>query len=101
MSKAAYKKLYAAVRDILNDVDPVGLMELHAPSDEYDVEVSRLLPLLRECRSREDIQEIVTRMFSWPDTGELPFDTALEISHRIHDAVIESSMALRDSSARR
>jgi len=61
--KKVYRELYAEVSRLINLADPIGLMAFHAPRDEYDVEVSMILPRLREAGSMEDVHRIIHEEF--------------------------------------
>ena len=43
-----YKELYKKVQEIVNDVDPVGLIGGGAPQDEYDSQINKILSLLQK-----------------------------------------------------
>ena len=47
--KKEYKELYNGVREIFIRTDPMGLIEGGSPNDEYDSEVSKILPELKHC----------------------------------------------------
>ena len=57
--KAAYGSLYSEVSRLLREADPIGLIAMGAPADEYDPEVSTILPRLREARAAVGVQRIV------------------------------------------
>ncbi len=57
--KAAYGSLYSDVSCLLRAADPIGLIAMGAPDDEYDPEVSTILPRLREANAAVDVQKIV------------------------------------------
>jgi hypothetical protein len=61
--KAAYGNLYTEVSRLLRDADPIRLVVIGAPDDEYDPEVSTILPRLREAKSLNDVQRIVHEEF--------------------------------------
>ena len=42
--KAAYDSLYSEVSRLLREADPIGLITMGTPDDEYDPEVSTILP---------------------------------------------------------
>lgn len=63
--KRDYATLYAEVRAILNKHDPVGLIEMGAPADEYEPEVGTILPRLRETASPDDVQRVLHGEFEW------------------------------------
>ena len=61
--KTAYGSLYADVSRLLREADPLGLIAMGAPADEYDPEVSTILPRLREANAVVDVQRIVHEEF--------------------------------------
>src|SRR5215813_12566709 len=61
--KAAYGSLYADVSRLLREADPIGLIAMGAPDDEYDPAVSTILPRLHEARVAVDVQRIVHEEF--------------------------------------
>lgn len=61
--KAAYGNIYAEVSRLLLEADPTRLIMIGAPDDEYDPEVSTILPRLREAKSSDDVQRIVHEEF--------------------------------------
>ena len=61
--KVAYGSLYADVSRPLREADPLGLIAIGAPDDEYDPEVSTILPRLREAKTAVDVQRIVHEEF--------------------------------------
>ncbi|MBI2361053.1 MAG: hypothetical protein HYV04_19475 [Deltaproteobacteria bacterium] len=62
--KAAYGTLYVDVSRLLREADPIRLIVIGAPDDEYDPEVSTILPRLREAKSSDDVQRIVYEEFA-------------------------------------
>ena len=61
--KAVYGSLYSNVSRLLREADPIGLIAMGAPDDEYDPEVSTILPRLREANAAVDVQRIVHEEF--------------------------------------
>ena len=62
--KAAYGPLYTEVSRLLREADPIRLIVIGAPDDEYDPEVSTILPRLCEAKSPDDVQRIVHEEFA-------------------------------------
>ena len=62
--KAAYGTLYTEVSRLVREADPIRLIEIGAPDDEYDPELSTILPRLREAKSADDVQRIVYEEFA-------------------------------------
>lgn len=61
--KDAYGELYVQVSRLVREADPIGLIAIGTPKDEYDVEVRTILPRLREAMSARDVQRIVHEEF--------------------------------------
>jgi hypothetical protein len=61
--KAAYGALYTEVSRLMREADPIRLIAIGAPEDEYDVELRTILPRLREAKSADDVQRIVHEEF--------------------------------------
>ena len=60
---AVYGSLYSHVSRLLREADPIGLIAIGAPDDEYDPEVSTILPRLRAANAAVDVQRIVHEEF--------------------------------------
>jgi len=68
--KERFGTLYSGVRAIVNRHDPVGLIRIGAPDDEYDAEIGTILPRLQGAMSSEDVQQIVYEEFRrWFDSS--------------------------------
>ena len=67
-SNRAARQLYATalseVRGIITAWDPYELIAGGAPTDEFDGEISALLPLLRNAHSSDDASLAVSKVFS-------------------------------------
>jgi hypothetical protein len=55
LTAAALKQRFAELRDLVNEWDPIGLIELGAPRDEYDCLVG---PILRHLEANNSVHEI-------------------------------------------
>ena len=62
-SKKEYKELFKTIRLIFIGKDPMGFISGGSPQDEYDTEVSKILPALKDCKSVHDIQNVIIRVF--------------------------------------
>lgn len=63
MLKETRGVLYSEVSRLIRTSDPVHLIAIGAPDDEYDPEISTILPRLREAKSRNDVHRIVHEEF--------------------------------------
>jgi hypothetical protein len=61
--RAGYGGLYSEVSRLLREADPIRLIAIGAPDDEYDPEVRTILPRLSEANSAGDVQRIVHEEF--------------------------------------
>jgi hypothetical protein len=61
--KKQYGNLYSQVAAILFEADPVGI-NVGFNTDEYEPEVSTILPRLRECSSAADVQRVLLEEFT-------------------------------------
>lgn len=75
--QARHGALYAAVSQLRREADPIRLIAIGAPDDEYGIEVSTILPRLHEAESAADAQRIMHEEFvHWFDA-----DIAGPITH--------------------
>ena len=54
---------YLILKKIINENDPVGLLAMNAPEDEYDPEINNILKKLTKNYTLEDIKKIVFEEF--------------------------------------
>jgi hypothetical protein len=59
-----FRPLRKAVAAAIAKADPIRLLHLGAPGDEYDQEVSAILPELRSASSEEDVCRIIRAEFA-------------------------------------
>ena len=86
--KRAYGQLYVEVSRLVREADPIRLIAIGAPDDEYDVEVGTILPRLREANSPSDVRRIVHEEFvRWFDVGTAgPPEIYAAVSEQIWNA---------------
>jgi hypothetical protein len=60
--KNEYKEIYQQVTNILQKHDPVGII-FDDNADEYDPELSTILPKLKHCKSEREVLELVHQAF--------------------------------------
>jgi len=87
--KHQYRAAYQKMTSILFVEDPIGI-NFEDNTDEYELEVSTILPRLRSCRSVEDVQRVVHEEFvRWFDAGTAgPPEKYQGIAKRIWEEVI-------------
>src|SRR4051794_18824055 len=64
-------ELRAAVQAVIDAADPVGLLEMGAPPDEYRLEVGDLVALVLSGQTSADrVRAVLTRWFGTTQTSE-------------------------------
>ena len=83
--KEAFGELYIQVSRLVREADPIGLIAIGTPKDEYDIEVGTILPRLREATSARDVQGIVHEEFVHWFTAEIagPLEIYAAVSEEI------------------
>ncbi len=62
--KHLYGKLYGDLTDLFCRYDPMGLVNMGAPENEYEPEVQAVLPRLKEACSMNDLRYILYEEFT-------------------------------------
>lgn len=81
----AHGALYSEVSRLVRTADPLRLIAIGAPADEYDSEISTILPRLREATSRDDVHRIVHEEFVHWFGADIagPFENFAALSEKI------------------
>jgi hypothetical protein len=89
-ARRRYKALVAAVKAAVDTADPIGLLELGAPSDEYDPEVGTIVPRAAKAADVAEVQQIVHEEFKrWFDVDTAgPIATYETAAREIWQAVL-------------
>jgi hypothetical protein len=61
--KQSHADIFFSVREIINTHDPIGLIAIGAPEDEYDPEVKTIVFQLKNVYTIEQIQDLVYQEF--------------------------------------
>ena len=61
--KTAYEMLVAAVERAINEADPIGLLDLGAPSDEYAPEIGTIVPRLVNAQRVDEVTAVLEEEF--------------------------------------
>lgn len=62
-SRLRYQSLHRGLSELLYRHDPVGLAAAGAPKDEYESEVSTIIPKLKNATGPNDVRRIVHQEF--------------------------------------
>ena len=64
------KQLFACVKRAVNAADPIAILRIGAPDDEYDPEIDEITHRLTECRTQAQTRATVHRVFvKWFGAG--------------------------------
>jgi hypothetical protein len=80
MDRSAY---FLAARIVVNREDPVGLLGMDAPEDEYDPEVKDLVKW-RGAVTADQVRAVFLRWFG--ESGGMPSDMAARIADGVNQA---------------
>ena len=88
---ACYQRLVAAVERAINDADPIRLLGVGAPADEYSPEIGTILPRLAGVQDVSDVTNVLHEEFvRWFDRRIAgPMETYEAPAHRIWAAILE------------
>ena len=86
-----YQDLVAAVEGAINEADPIGLLEIGAPPDEYAPEIRTILPRIANAQQHDDVTDVLHGEFlRWfGDETAGPRQAYEAPARRIWDALLE------------
>lgn len=78
---------YIVVKGVIDEWDPIGLLGMGSPEDEYDPEIRDIVRLLSSIKSVDELAERINRVFiKWFEedlTVEKCYPIALKILNKI------------------
>lgn len=79
---------YETIKDAVNTVDPLGLLNMGCPDDEYDVESENIYEIIKDKNEveldREDLVKIIKEVFfKWFNI------TANDISNNDYEKIVD------------
>jgi hypothetical protein len=89
--RASYEALVAATARAIDDADPIGLLAMGAPEDEYSPEVDTIVPRVSRAASPAEVRQILYEEFvRWFDPSIAGPEEAYEApAQRIWEAVVQ------------
>jgi hypothetical protein len=88
--RSRYGPLYDELFRVLLEEDPMGLIEIGAPKDEYTPEVATILPRLENCHSKVDVRQVAYEEFVYWFSDDGPIERYDRIAERIWELLLES-----------
>jgi Domain of unknown function (DUF1871) len=64
MKTKHYKQAFDAVRTVIHEWDPYGLIQGGAPADEFDGEIASIVGQIPRIQSCNDANHVLSRVFS-------------------------------------
>jgi Domain of unknown function (DUF1871) len=95
-TREQYDQAIAICRDAIAQWDPFALLAGGAPADEYDLEISKLVPKIRDARASSDVAIAISAIFgdsfghALHRSGE-SINVAAEIYNRLRSAGLLSA----------
>lgn len=88
---ARFEALVAATARAINDADPIGLLAIGAPEDEYSPEVHTIVPRVSRAASPAEVRQILHEEFvRWFDPSIAGSEDVYEApARRIWAAVVQ------------
>lgn len=79
--KDEYQELWKLVEAAVNRADPIGLLALGFPDNEYHAEIAEILPKVESATSEEDLSEVIHQIFvEW-------FEPHMSGTRSLYDAI--------------
>ena len=87
-NRSRYRNLVAVATRAIDSADPIGLVQMGAPADEYSPEVGTVVPRVSRASSAPEVRRILHEEFvHWFDESAGPEENyasaALEISEAV------------------
>ena len=80
---------FSIVKTVIDNADPCGLLECHAPVDEYDYESAEIAESISAGNSAEEIAAICAGVFSRAFANDIPADKFLGIAEEIRRDLVQ------------
>ena len=95
-SRIRYDALVHAVTRVINEADPIGLLALECPSDEYSPEVGTIVPRVVKASGPDEVKSILFEEFDrWFGQGSVLRREAFDVpAHAIWKAVLDFRTAV-------
>jgi len=79
-ARKRYDTLIHAVARAINEADPIGLLALECPLDEYSPEVGTIVPRVLKASSPDDVKSILFEEFDrWFGPGSVPRGATFDV----------------------
>ena len=90
-ARTRYEVLVAAVASAIDEADPIGLLVLGCPGDEYSPEVGTIVPRVSKASDPAEVRRIIHEEFvRWFDASIAgPEPTYESLALRVWEAVVQ------------
>lgn len=86
--KSEHGERFTELRKIINQHDPIGLLDIGAPEDEYEPEVKTIIVQLEKGMTEQQVHDLIYQEFlRWfeDESTAGPKDEYKELATEIHD----------------
>ena len=91
--KRQYAESFDAVRGVIHNWDPYGLLALGCPHDEFDSEISAVVRQIERIASPQDAAHVISRVFSSAfEPGMFQVANCIEIGRKLYDILKERGL---------
>ena len=92
-----YELAVAAIRKVIDEWDPYGLLDGGAPTDEFDSEIAQLVTYIPRIRTVDDavnaVSEVFSKMFE-PDVFRP--ESCGDVGRRLYDALVMHGLSVKE-----
>ena len=90
IKRREYGEAFDAVRSVIHEWDPYGLLAGGSPTDEFDMEISAVVRQLGRVHSPLDAAHVISRVFSSSFEPELfEVEHYRAVGERLHQTLVE------------
>ncbi|MGC4031581.1 MAG: hypothetical protein QM754_07590 [Tepidisphaeraceae bacterium] len=94
-SRNDYDRAFAVIREVVSDWDPLSLLSMGSPADEWDREIASLVGQIPRIASPIDAAHAVSRIFSaslYPDGFEP--EACAEVGQRLYARLVAAGLVM-------
>ena len=93
MTRPERAKILDAVRSVIHEWDPYGLLAGGAPDDEFDGEISAVFRQLDRIRSSRDASHVISQVFSSSFEAELfQIEDCQSVGERLYEVLAQQGI---------
>lgn len=92
-TKSEYARIFEAVRTVIHEFDPYGLLALGSPTDEFDSEIKAIVKQIDRIGSAHDAAHVIARVLGASfDHERFTFETCQDPGQQLYEILKEDSL---------